>query len=361
MTSKAVDIIVPVWNRPIETRACLVSLISNTSDIRLILLDNSSDRETEQMLGEFAEALDVSALFLKNQHNEGFVKAVNRALTFAGSEFIAIFRQSSIARPGWLKPLLEFMSANDDAGIVVPGYSPKRGNEPSLCRGMEISSGNFAAMLMRKSLIQAVGSFRDDMDGDSWCLRDYSRRAWQAGYKTFAVPDGVVETSEELQLGSPARRAEQGKIIRDQFRISWGDEAVYCLHLPKGSDPGSLEERLPLIATAARHGNRVMILAHPSLMPHLARLGYDRCHEYLSVHSYARLLSERSSRRTFEGCASHGLPLTHVSWESAFCFPCGNDTIPFSEFENSVMAHEKRFYKSSTIPADVGRSDGRRD
>ncbi len=58
MEKPAIDIIVPVWNRPIETRACLVNLVEHSPAARLILVNNGSDRETECLLEEFAESLD---------------------------------------------------------------------------------------------------------------------------------------------------------------------------------------------------------------------------------------------------------------------------------------------------------------
>src|SRR5512140_3475500 len=101
------DIIIPVWNRPAETRACLVSLVQHSSDSRFILLNNGCDRETECILEEFAEALDDRALLIGSGVNLGFVRAVNRGLARAEAAFAAVVRTSSVVSGGWLGPLVE--------------------------------------------------------------------------------------------------------------------------------------------------------------------------------------------------------------------------------------------------------------
>ena len=54
MISPTIDILVPVWNNPFETRACLAGILSHSPGARLIVVDNASSRETELMLEEFS-------------------------------------------------------------------------------------------------------------------------------------------------------------------------------------------------------------------------------------------------------------------------------------------------------------------
>lgn len=352
MTTETVDIIVPVWNRPVETRACLVSLIENSSDIRLILVDNSCERETEVMLGEFAEALDVRALFLKNRLNEGFVKGVNRGLSRAESQYVAIVRQSSVVRPGWLLGLRTFMAETPDAGIVVPGYcdkEAKKGVGKGSCRGMEVPYADFAGFLMRRSLLDTVGNFNEEMDGGFWCLKEYTRRALRGGYRTCTVPESLVEKSEELNLGSSVRRAEHEQLLRTEFKDAWGEELFFCIHLPKGSDLSTVIERFKLIAVAARQGNRIMVLAHPTIGAELIRAGYNRIHELISIASLSRFMPERSIRNAITSLSACDVPLTHVSWEDGAPFSGTFATIRFSDFANIVTEYERMYYGRTTV------------
>jgi len=350
MTNELIDIIVPVWNHPVETRACLVSLIESSPNTRLILVDNSSDRETEQMLGEFAEALDLRVLFLKNRVNEGFVKAVNRGLSLAESKYVAIVKQNSKVRPGWLKSLHDYINETDDAGVVVPGYYKKSskivyGGTADIFKGMEVSSADFSAFLMRRSLLETAGKFSEDMDGSIWCLKEYSRRAWRAGYRTCAVPESIVEKSEEVTLGSAVRREELEHIILKKFTETWGEEHVYCIHLPKGSDLRSIVERLPLIASAARQGSQVIFVSHPSITAGLISAGLNRLHENISIIPISRLMPGRSTRNAFIRLSGQGFPIKHVSWDNTACSSDGIETVMFSEFEKVVTENERKYYK----------------
>ncbi|GAM08175.1 putative glycosyl transferase [Geobacter sp. OR-1] len=352
MSHESVDIIVPIWNRPVETRACLVSLVQNTADTRLILVDNSSDRETERMLEEFAEALDVRVLFLKNLVNEGFVKAVNRGLSRAESKYVAIVRQNSIVRPGWFEPLYDFLHQTPDCGVVVPKYIEKDGKRSSsrngaLSRGMELSSADFAALLMRRSLYDTAGNFDEQMDGAAWCLKEYSRRCWREGYRTCIVPDSLVEKSEEATLGSAARRVEHEQRIRAIFSESWGEEMAFCLHVPKGSEVTLAKERYAILATAARQGHRIIIITHPTNTSELASAGLDRCHEYITIHTLSRLLPDRSIKRAVAAASAYGLPVRHLSWDDRPGFECGAEPAAFSEFAQIVTNNQRDHYQKN--------------
>ncbi|MBT0662968.1 glycosyltransferase [Geobacter pelophilus] len=354
MPNEPIDIIIPVWNRPIETRACLVSLVQNSSNARLILVDNSSDRETERMLEEFAEALDVRVLYLKNRVNEGFVRAVNRGLSCSETEYVAIVRQNSVVRPGWLDVLSGFLSQAPGTGIVVPHFLEKGGKKsfrvneaPS--EAMEISAADFAALLLRRSLLDSVGSFNEEMDGAFWCLLDYSCRTWRAGYRTCVVPKSVVERSAEVTLGSESRRAEHEQKIRTTFSKTWGDARAFCIHIPKGSDLTLAKDRFDLIATAARQGNRIMLVVHPSMATPLAKAGLRRFHENISIQTLSRLLPERSAVRTVAAFIEHGLPITQVSWGAEICCNNYGEPVAFSELEKLVNANQSTYYQR-TIP-----------
>ena len=92
MTTPSVDIIVPVWNTPFETRACLASILTYSPEARLIIIDNGSSRETELMLEEFSEPLGEQALFITTERNIGLVPAINRGLASSDRDFAVIVR-----------------------------------------------------------------------------------------------------------------------------------------------------------------------------------------------------------------------------------------------------------------------------
>ncbi len=96
-----VDIIVPVWNNPFETRACLAAILEYSPEARLIIINNGSSRETELMLEEFSEPLGEHALFITCERNIGLVPAINRGLASSDADFAVIVRpQVAYAKAG---------------------------------------------------------------------------------------------------------------------------------------------------------------------------------------------------------------------------------------------------------------------
>jgi hypothetical protein len=210
---------------------------------------------------------------------------------------------------------------------------------------MEVSSADFAALLMRRSLLETTGYFCEEMDGALFCLKEYSRRVWKTGFRTCTVPEGVVSKSEELNLGSAERRAEHEQRVRAIFKGDWGEEQAFCIYLPKGSNLGSMNERFHHIAAAARQGNRIMLVAHPVIATEFVSSGFNRFHEYISIRAFSRLIPERSAGKAVSDFSMNGLPLTHVNWEDGVCLPGESSSIMFSEFEQIISDNEQRYYE----------------
>ena len=106
MPLPSVDIIVPVWNNPFETRACLVAILTHSPEARLIIVDSGSSRETELMLEEFSEPLGEHALFITSERNIGLVPAINMGLASSDRDFAVIVRPHVMVTSGWLTTLL---------------------------------------------------------------------------------------------------------------------------------------------------------------------------------------------------------------------------------------------------------------
>ncbi len=79
------DIIIPVFNQLVLTRACLDS-IENNADMPygLILVDNASGEETTKYLGDY-ETLNKNVQLIRNEDNAGWVKAINQGMRISAS------------------------------------------------------------------------------------------------------------------------------------------------------------------------------------------------------------------------------------------------------------------------------------
>ncbi len=349
MESPLIDIIVTVWNRPVETRNCLVNLIDHSPRARLILVDNSSDRETERLLEEFADILDQRALLLRNQRNQGYVPAINRGLARSQAPFLAVVRNTSIVSAGWLEPLLDFAGERGDAGILVPrlvsgppGKDGGRQQAPTV--PVEIDHGSFSAMVIKKELYDLVPGFAEDMDGATWCLRDYSRRAFRHGFLTFRVEAGKVFFAEEVPLGSAARRAQALEQSSTQYRERWGEEKSYCVHFPKETDISMLKARLAPMLLGARQGDTFTLLTYPKLYKELVAAGCHHLHDHIRFVRLPPLFEARAINEALVGGDGTTLPVRAVAGVCGTPFPGNRESIAFDELERMIALTRSEKY-----------------
>jgi GT2 family glycosyltransferase len=80
MSDKVLSIVIPVWNKFNFTRACLKDLTQLPADHEIIIVDNGSTDETQQVL-ENAHQI----VYHRNKDNLGFAKACNIGYALAKS------------------------------------------------------------------------------------------------------------------------------------------------------------------------------------------------------------------------------------------------------------------------------------
>ena len=342
MSLPGIDIIVPVWNRPVETRECLVSLVRHSPEARFILLNNGSDRETESLLEEFAEALDERALLISTGMNLGFVPAVNRGLARAEAEFAAVVRSSSLVTEGWLEPLLMLAETRHEAGVIVPRSVKRTGRGAqgisAPAAAMEISCGDFAAMLIRRRLYERIGGFDEEMDGGLWCLKNYSRRALKAGFLTFVAEGAPVRYGEEPPLGSLTRREEALARSIAAYGGRWGAERSFCVYFPKDADSAAVRQNLDVMLTGARQGHSFTVMVSPGIFLHLVDKGCDRLHGSIRLEKLPRLFAAERVRRGVAALRSATPGLVTVSGSEGVPFPGDDRSVPFTELERLINA-----------------------
>ncbi len=349
MSNTAIDIIVTVWNRPVETRNCLVNLIDHSSCARFILVDNGSDRETERLLQEFAEILDQRALLLRNDANQGYIRAVNRGLARAEAPYVAIVRNSTIVSDGWLEPLLKFAAEKNEAGIIIPRLVPANSGKlspagHSATPASETDHGSLAAMFLKKRLYELIGGFDEEMDGGVWCLRDFSRRACRAGFFTYRVESAPVSFAEEVPLGSTERREQAIQRSIAMYRERWGDDSSFLLHFPKGADLNVLRQKLVPILQGARQGHDFSILTHPRLHKELTAAGCHLLHERIRFVRLPLVFETRAIKGLLAGAEKKVPAIQAVSGIDGMEFPGGIASIPFSQLEWMIAATQAENY-----------------
>ena len=332
MTDAIIDVIIPVWNRPDETRNCLVNLVNHTPGARFIMVDCGSERDTERLLQEFADSLDERALLMRDDSNIGFVRSANRGFESSEAPYLALVRNTSVVTPGWVEPLLDFAKGHPEAGVLIPCFDP---GEP--CGNpVEVESGSFAAMVITRELYREVGGFDEAMDGGVWCLRDYTRRACAKGFLTYQVPGASVSYQEEVALGSEQRRRETLQRSMKLFKDRWGEGGSYLLHVPKGVELVLLEQKLDWLVKGARHGDSYTLLL-PAALHHAAQqAGLGSLHENVKLVPLPRLGWNGIKKRLYEKIVAQKPGIVPVTAVDGMPFPWSDSYLSFSELSERV-------------------------
>jgi len=334
MTDAIIDVIIPVWNRPEETRNCLVNLINHTPNARLIIVDCGSERDTERMLQEVADGLDERALLMRDDSNIGFVRAANRGFESSTAPFVALVRSTSIVGAHWLEPLLEFARTHPEAGILLPCLDPGDACD----RPLEVASASFAAMVVSRELYREAGGFDETMDGGAWCLKDFTMRACAKGYFTYQVPGPAVSHQEEAPLGSELRRRETLQRSMATFRERWGEGASYLLYVPKGVEVELLSQKLEWLVQGARHGDFYTVLI-PFALHQAVRQSVLPClHENVKLVPLPRLGWDGMKRRLYEKLAAQRPGTMPVTAVDGLPFPWSERYLSFSELAERIKS-----------------------
>jgi GT2 family glycosyltransferase len=354
MDNLLIDIIVTVWNRPVETRNCLINLIDHSPHARFILMDNGSDRETERMLEEFADILDHRALLLRNNSNLGYVRAVNRCLSRAEASYIAIIRNTTIVTDGWLEPLLSVAGKRNGTGVIVPrliqGSAGKAGKGRSPAASpIEAGHGSLEAMLLKRQLYEAIGGIDEGLDGGIWCLKDYSRRAYRAGFLTIKSGEGAVYCTDEIPLGSVERRERLVQSSIAQYREKWGNENSYCVHFPKGTDLNLLRQKLDTFLRGARQGHNFTILTHPPLYNEIMRADFHRLHEHVHFVRLPLIFEKRAARKALLCGSDATSAVRAITGIDGMPFPGATESITFVELEQMIAATQAEKYDNKNL------------
>ncbi|MDA8431170.1 MAG: glycosyltransferase [Geobacteraceae bacterium] len=344
MPAPTVDIIVPVWNNPFETRACLAAILTHSPEARLIIVDNGSSRETELMLEEFSESLGEQALFMTAERNIGLVPAINRALASSDREFAVLVRPFVLVEGGWLRALLE-TAGQPQVGIVSPlfrGSAAPALNRPAAgCTWMETFSLSFAALLLRGEMHRELGGFDEGLDGGEWCLKDYIRRAETKGYQTCVTARPELICGRETVFGSQERRQEQARISRDTYLSRWGAAQHYCLYFGREARAADLSDTVTSIVAGARLGHRYTLLLHRRQFKEFRKQGWNGLHTGITLSPLPTFGGRRSLARQVTALRSAHPGMIPVQGVEGALFPGLDVTIPFNEIATSHRNHQE--------------------
>lgn len=334
MNSPTIDILVPVWNNPFETRACLAAILLHSPGARLIIVDNGSGRETELMLEEFSESLGEQGLFIKSERNVGLVAAINMGLARSDSDYTVVVRPHVTVRSGWLQQLID-TAETTGAGIVSPLFNGAESTAlPQLapgCSVMESFQVSFATLLMRTEMRMVAGLFDEGLDGDEWCLKDYVRRVASYGYRTCMTGKLRLQCTAGQQFGSVQRRSEMLNNSRSEYLSRWEISRHYVVYFGAVVDAVTLDDIIRVVLDGARQGHRFTILLHRRQYADFRKMGWNGIHAGIELQRIALFFPSRDLNRKVRALQVASPDMLAV---------CGCSGVVFPSVETALSAHD---------------------
>lgn len=292
-------ILIVLYNQAALTLLCLKSLLQH-GDIpfRLVIIDNASSDQTEQLL-DHIEGADI----VRNADNLGFVLAVNQGADRVQTDFMLLLNNDAMLEEAALSSALNTINSSPDIGAVggrihlldgrlqeagsiiwndgaCLGYG--RADNPELPafqfrRDVDYCSGAF--LLLRTRQFRDLGGFDTDYAPAYYEESDFCVRLHEQGMRVVYEP-GAVITHYEFASAAGFSGASELQAAHRQLLC---DKHPQYLSTRLSNDPNNV--------LAARHSNgfdNILVLddrvPHPSL-----GAGYPRCAQLLAELSALEL------------------------------------------------------------------------
>ena len=209
------SIVVPVYNQLDYTEACFASLEANTRyPWRLIVVDNGSQDGTREYLADLSARWD-NLTVITNERNLGFTLATNQGMRAADGRYVVLLNNDTTLTPGWLQGLVMVAESDDRIGIVGPKIlHPERHNiwvigglvfrkgglvdpppgqhaerdDPSFRAPFECQYVEGSCMLVKRTVIEEVGTLDEAFAPAYYEDTDYCFRAREAGFRLVYSP-----------------------------------------------------------------------------------------------------------------------------------------------------------------------------
>lgn len=217
MNSKLTSVVIPVFNELHYTLGALESFRKHTQlPYEVIIVDNASTDGTYEAVKDFPEVR-----VIRNEENEGFVKAVNRGIKAAKGDYIVIANNDILVGNRWLEKMVEVAEEYSKAGIIGlmttdggvnqsvlngAGFDHLKGIcfEPEMTDELnslfeaeypeliveERNSIIFCLALIKREVIEKVGLLGEEFGVGFGDDGDYCIRTRKAGYKLIVRKDG---------------------------------------------------------------------------------------------------------------------------------------------------------------------------
>ncbi len=234
--SRAVDVVVPVFNAREYTRRCLESVVRHaTGDWRLVVVNDAS---TEPGVHDDLVALAARCprvVLLENERNRGFVATANRGMLYAAGRDVLLLNSDTEVFEGFLDGFRLALDDHPRTGVLTPfsnnaticsipdfprdnpipaGYQPGQfARLVSACSQRlrpELPTGVGFCMWIRAEVLERLGAFDEETFGRGYGEEnDLCQRARKAGFEVRLCDDVFVYHKGKASFGDEGKVAEQ--------------------------------------------------------------------------------------------------------------------------------------------------------
>jgi GT2 family glycosyltransferase/glycosyltransferase involved in cell wall biosynthesis len=217
-SSSHVDIVVPVYNAPDDLRDCVDSVLAcTTGAFTLVLIDDGS---TDPQIGAFFDALarrrDPRIELLRNARNTGFTATANRGMARSRAD-VVLLNSDTIVTRGWLDALVRCAASDARIATITPfSNNAEICSFPRFCEDNgrvahddaermraalaaaavptypDLPTGVGFCMFVRRSAIDAIGTFDPAFGAGYGEENDFCLRAARAGFRNVLADDAFV-------------------------------------------------------------------------------------------------------------------------------------------------------------------------
>jgi len=202
-------VVVPIFNAPQETKACLESLAQKTDPtVDVILINDASDHPA---IASILANRPAAWTLIENEHNIGFVASANLGMAMAAPNDVVLLNADTEVTFGWLEALEHCLASDPSIASVspltnhgeiasipefcAPNPYPKDPEswaracyqsieDPSRVEWIDVPTTIGFCMLLRRETLHAIGCFDEASFGRGYGEEnDWCQRAIQAGWR----------------------------------------------------------------------------------------------------------------------------------------------------------------------------------
>jgi GT2 family glycosyltransferase/predicted SAM-dependent methyltransferase len=239
-----ISICIPIFNQHEVAKACLQSIVANTGNYQIVIVDNGS-----KPAAIFPEHFGIgNNIYIRNEENLGFPVACNQAIKAATGDTIILLNNDCIVTQGWASRLLAYLDTYSMVGpmtnycaglqqVTIPVYQDEqelnvqamewfeRHNDES----QEVNWIIGFCMAFKKSLWEEIGPFDESLWPCSGEEVDFCMRAKAMGHRIGIIKDVYVhhagsQTFNEMERSGQLKYQDICFKNDRHLELKWGKE-----------------------------------------------------------------------------------------------------------------------------------------